>query len=181
MPYIKINKKIIFSIFLFSIFHFLSCGLQAQNNWVKLEYHFNVGALPPPYHYSYIITISSDGKGELVYISGYESTPKNTSIHPFMLKSKQLKKLKKEVKDSDVLNLNIKTRPNEEIPDGGHSDGLEIYGINKESDSKDTVLIKSVPTYPELKYEGILDKLYKVIQNSVPDNIWNEVNSRKEK
>lgn len=181
MPQIKKNNKIIFQIFLFSIFHFLSCGLQAQSDWTKLNYHYNVGSLPPPYHYSYTITINGDGKGEMVYIGGYESTPKNTSVYPFELNSKKMKKLNKAVKESDVLNLDIKTRPGEEIPDGGHSDGLEIYGVNKESDSKDTVLIKSIPTYPELKYDGILNRLYKAIQNSVPDDIWKEIDSKKGK
>jgi hypothetical protein len=154
--------------------------LQAQSNWSKLEYYFNVGSLPPPYHYSYTITINSDGIGELVYTGGYESTEKNTDKYSFKLSNKKLKKLKKAVKESDILNLDIKTRPSEEIPDGGSSESLQIFGFNKGNDGSESILLKSIPTYPELKYETILEKLYKVIQNSVPEDIWKEANSRKE-
>ena len=70
------TSKIFILFFTFIISHFLSCGLQAQSEWVKLEYHFNSGSLPPPYHYSYTITISNDGKEELVYISEYQEKDK---------------------------------------------------------------------------------------------------------
>lgn len=172
------NIKALIIIFLLSVLYFTPNILKAQSDWGKLVYYFNIGALPPPYHYSYTITINRDGKGEMVYIGGYESTEKNTFKYSFELYNKKLKKLKKAIKKSDVLNIDVKTRPNEEIPDGGHSDNLMIYGINKKSDTSESALIKSVPLYPELKYEKILDKLYKVIQNTVPEDIWNEVKNK---
>jgi|WetSurMetagenome_2_1015567.scaffolds.fasta_scaffold103319_2 hypothetical protein len=175
-----LNNAVTIFLQLFILF-FLSGGLQAQSVWSKLEYNFNVGSLPPPYHYSYTITINSDGNGKLVYIGGYESTEKNTSKHLFDLTKKKLKILKNIVRESDVLNLDINTRPNEEIPDGGHSESLNIFGFSKENDGNEPVLLKSIPSYPELKYETMLDKLYKVIQNTVPEDIWKEVNSKRDK
>ncbi|MBI5402813.1 MAG: hypothetical protein HY959_05400 [Ignavibacteriae bacterium] len=163
---------------IFILLIFLSCKSSAQNSWEKLEYYYNVGSLPPPYHYSYTITIDKDGKGNLKYMGGYESTDKNTSEYAFELNAGELKKLKKEIKKSDILNLDIKQRPNEEIPDGGHSDGLQIFG--KDDDGK-FISIKSIPSYPDLKYEKTLDKLYDTIKKSVPENIWKEVDSKKSK
>jgi hypothetical protein len=173
---IKVIKKFLFSVFLFSVFHLLSCGVQAQSEWAKLKYHFNSGSLPPPYHYSYTISVNIDGKGELVYISGYQEKDKTNIGHPFELNNEKLEALKNAVKESDILNLDIKSRPSGEIPDGGHSESLEFY-VYKD-DNNELTLIKSIVTYPELKYEGLLDKLYKVIQNSVPEDIWNEVKSK---
>lgn len=170
---------ILFSSLIF--FHFLSCGVQAQNEWSKLEYSFNVGALPPPYHYSYKITISMNGTGELVYVGGNQDKDKNTSKYTFELDNEKLVFLENAVKESDVMNLDIKTRPSNEIPDGGHSDGLELFGYSKKNDTKDLELMKSVPTYPESKYEDALNKLYKVIQNSVPEDIWKEAESKRDK
>jgi hypothetical protein len=175
MAGLKVLSKIFFAIVLFSVFHFSSYGVQAQSKWTKLEYYFNVGSLPPPYHYSYTITINSDGKGELVYIGGYESTDKNTNKYFFELGNKKIKKLNKAIKESNVLNLDIDTRPGEEIPDGGSSESLQIFGFNKGNDESESVLLKSVPPYPELKYEALLDKLYSVIRKSVPEDIWNNV------
>jgi len=164
--------------FIFILLVFLSCKSSAQNKWEKLEYYYNVGSLPPPYHYSYTISIDIDGNGTLKYVGGYESTDKNTSEYTFRLSAAELKKLKREIKKSDILNLDIKQRPNEEIPDGGHSDNLQMY--NKDDDGK-LKCIKSIPSYPDLKYEKILDKLYDTIKKSVPDNIWLEVESKKNK
>lgn len=170
-----------FTFFCLSVICSLSCGVRAQSEWAKLEYYFNVGSLPPPYHYSYTITINSEGKGELVYISGYQEKDKTYIGHPFELDNNKLESLKNAVKESVVLDLDIKTRPNEQIPDGGHSDCLKIFGLNSSNPADELVVLKTIPSYPELKYESTLNKLYKVIQNSVPDDLWNEVKSPKEK
>jgi len=147
-----------------------------QNDWTKIQYYFNVGSLPPPYHYNYTITINSDGAGELVYMMGYTKTENNTLTYPFKLTDAELKKLNKAVKKSDILNLEIKERPGEEIPDGGHSESLQIFGL---SSNTDTAVIKSIPSYPEIKYDKILGKLYKTIQKCVPEEIWKDANDKR--
>ncbi len=164
----------------FFFFNFLECGLKAQEDWSKLEYYFNAGSLPSPYHYSYKIIINYDGIGVLIYTKGYESTGKNVSKYTFELEKEKLENLKNSIKESNILNLNIKTRSNEAIPDGGHINGLRIYGKIKENDSKEHILLKDIPVYYELEYSQILERLYKDIRNSVPEKIWNEVNSIKE-
>lgn len=172
-------KNIIFARnIIFILLAFFSCRSSAQNKWEKLEYYYNVGSLPPPYHYSYTVTIDKDGKGNLKYLGGYESTDKNTSEYTFELSTGELKKLRKEIKNSGILNLDIEQRPGEKIPDGGHSDNLQIY--SKDDDGK-LQCIKSIPSYPDLKYENILNKLYETIKKSVPENIWKEVESKKSK
>ncbi|MCI0472497.1 MAG: hypothetical protein L0Y76_02835 [Ignavibacteria bacterium] len=157
---------------------FFSCTNIAQNNWEKLVYYYNAGALPPPYHYHYTISISKDGQGELLHTSGYADNGKNTSKYSFVLSDKELNQLVQAVNESGVLNSDIKQRPGEEIPDGGHSDGLTFYSESGDAETEN--IIKTVPSYPDLKYEKILNKLYSVIIKCVPDDIWNKVNAREE-
>lgn len=161
---IKLFPVLIFFLLLFS------CGVNSQPRWDKLEYYYNVGSLPPPYHYSYKIIITNDGIVDFEYLTGYVKTDSNLKKYNFTLSSVDLKSLKKAVKESNVINLKIEMRPNDEIPDGGHSESLEIFDSDGEK-------ISSVPSYPELKYQKKLEKLYKAIQNCVPENIWNEVRS----
>jgi len=157
---------------------FFSCTNNAQNDWEKLVYYYNAGSLPPPYHYHYTISISKDGQGELLHTTGYTDKEKNTSKHNFNLSDKELKVLIKAVKESEVLKSDIKQRPGEEIPDGGHSDELTFY--SQTGETKTGNIIKLVPSYPDLKYEETLNKLYSVIIKCVPDDIWNKVNAREE-
>lgn len=150
---------------------FFASGSCSSQEWQRLNYYFNSGALPPPYHYSYNISITSDGAGELAYVKGYDENGKNKTQLSFTLGKKQIKELKRQLKISGVLTDKIKERPSEEIPDGGHSDNLTLY-----SDSEPPEIIASVPSYPDLKYEAALNKLYKYIVSCVPEEYWNEVN-----
>jgi hypothetical protein len=159
------------------LFLILAIRLDAQSNWERLEYHYNSGALPPPYHYAYTITIDIKGNSKMVYSGGHIATGISPAEYSFTLSKKELKKLKSEIKKSEIFDLDIKQRPVAEIPDGGYSDGLEFYGYDSQTDT--IKMIKFVPTYPELKYENILNKLYKTIKECVPIDIWNEVNSVK--
>ena len=174
---LKIRESVFLFILLIMTF-FVSCTNNAQVEWRKLIYHFNVGSLPAPYNYHYTITLFKDGRGELVYTGGYTGDGKNTENFLFVLDDSKLEILNIAVKESNVLNLDIKQRPSELIPDGGHSDGIEFYKNNGDSE-KDEIL-KSVPSYPELKYEKELENLYSVIRKAVPDDVWKQVNSREE-
>jgi len=150
---------------------FFVSGSCSSQEWQRLNYYYNSGALPPPYHYSYNISITSDGAGELTYVKGYDEKGKNKTQLNFTLGKKQMKELKRQLKISGVLTDKIKERRNEEIPDGGHSDNLTVY-----SDSEPPEIIASVPSYPDLKYVAALNKLYEYIVSCVPNEYWNEVN-----
>ncbi len=152
-------KSFALSQFIFLLF--FSCTNIAQNNWERLVYHYNAGALPPPYHYHYTISVSKNGQGEFVHSTGYDDNGKNTSKHSFSLSDTELKVLIKAVKESEVLNSDIKQRPGDEIPDGGHSDELTFYSDSGNAETE--TIIKTVPSYPDLKYEKNLNKLYGVI------------------
>ena len=142
-----------------------------QTTWTKVEYNFNVGSQPPPYHYSYKITITKEGIAELEYIAGYTKTDNNTYKNTIEIEKDRLRNLKNEIMQSDILNITINQSPNDEIPEGGHSEYLVIYNRDK--------LLASVPFYPDLTYEKVLYKLYNAIVNCIPDNIWKEIESQK--
>lgn len=160
--------KLLLSILALIFFTSVSCSSQ---EWQKLNYYYNSGSLPPPYHYSYTITITADGAGELSYVKGYDEKDKNKTQLSFILDKSKLKELKRQLKKSGVLSDKIKERPNDEIPDGGHSESLTLY-----SDAEPPEIIASVPSYPDLKYESALNKLYKFVVSCVPVEYWNEVN-----
>lgn len=167
-------KKSLFLLFCFDIVLMLlltSYNSLSQTSWTKIEYYYNVGSLPPPYHYNYTITITREGNSDLVYIAGYTKTEKNTYKYNIEIDKDKFRALKKEIKRSNILNLKVSQRPNSEIPDGGHSDYLQIYSSDE--------LLTSVPSYPESKYDKMLNKLYKVIVKCIPEKIWNEIESKK--
>lgn len=181
MNYIRVfNKSVIISS-LISLFLFACGAKQASDEWGRIVYYYNVGSLPPEYQYSYKIVINSDGKCELIYTKGYENEDGKVSNYPYELDNEKLEKIKNAIKESDVLNLDIKTRPNEEIPDGGHTDCLQIYGFNNDDSNSNLPVLKSIPLYPELKYTETLNKLYKAIQSTVPEEIWNKAKSKDKK
>lgn len=153
-------------------------SLYAQTYWTKIEYYYNVGSLPPVHHYEYTITMDNAGNGKLHYLAGYTETDNNTFDYTFDLSKSQLKALKKALKKSNVLELDIESRPNSEIPVGGDSDELNIYGY-RDINSDETMILKNIPPYPETKYEKRLEKLYQTIRECVPKNIWDEIEERK--
>lgn len=143
----------------------------AQSSWTKLEYYYNVGSLPPPYQYNYTITITNVGYAELKYTAGYRNTNENTFMYNFEIDKKMFRKLKKEIKKSNIMNLKISQRTNSEIPDGGYSDSFQIYN--------DEELVVTIPSYPDTKYNNILFKLYDAILKCVSQNIWEEIESKR--
>lgn len=144
----------------------------SQTKWTKVVYYYNVGSLPPPYHYEYTITINSDGTSELVYMMGYTRTFDNTLEYSLDVRNTAFKNLKKEIKESKLLNKRVGYMPSEKIPVGGSSEHLVIY------DGEDTLTY--VPSYPEMKYETVLEELYSKIRKCIPDDVWNEVKAKRE-
>ena len=171
----KINIYVAAYIVLFisTAFLFSFGNACSQSSWTRLEYGYNVGSLPPPYQYHYKISITNAGMAELEYTVGYTKTGNNTYKYEVEIGEYNMRNLKTEITNSNILNIKIGQLSNDEIPDGGHSDYVKIFNEDE--------LIASSPLYPKSKYEKILDNLYKVIIKCIPDEIWNEIESHKVK
>lgn len=144
----------------------------AQEKWTKIEYSFNIGSLPPPYHYEYTITITSDGTAALEYMMGYTRTSDNTLEYTIDIRNTPFKYLKKEIKESGLLNKRIGYLHSGEIPVGGSSEHMTIF------DGSDTITY--VPSYPDKAYDKVLERLYLKIRKCIPDNVWNEVKTKRD-
>lgn len=159
-----------FGIFMLLTVLLISDTACSQNSWTKIKYTYDAGSLPPPYKYNYTLTVSNDGNAELVYKTGYSGNERSTFSYNVEINNYMFKTLQNEIRESKVLNQRIEQMPSSEIPDGGHSDYLQIYNGDE--------LISSVPSYPDSKYKESLDKIYKALFKCIPDEIWKEIESK---
>lgn len=148
--------------------------------WNSIEYLYDIGSLPPIYHYEYIIKINRDGKGIFTYQMGYSQIDSNILKYEFELTESRIYQLNNEINISGVLSEDIQSVPNSEIPIGGDSEILKIFlhRINPNADAGlDT---KEIPSYPEKKFRKKLNKLYQSIKDCVPQYFWDDSKQQRE-
>ena len=164
--------------FVFSILLIIGTGIVAMSCGTKelqmpddfsLSFDWNTGALPPKYHYAYVITIGPGAQGEFEYNSGYDSSGKsNRWIAPFTLSEDALEELYRYLKDQDIFRASWKTGRG---LIGGSTTSLIITAYGKEY---------QIPSISELEgtdaimVEAAMDE----IRRYVPDSIWEEMNDR---
>ncbi len=167
-------KKVLF---LSLVFGLSIAGASAQNKWEDLIYHYQTGSVPPPYYFSYDLTISSSGAGTLVYTPDYGE--QSTWVYNITFTESDMSKLDEAITASNILNEEIPGVPDSLKPIGG---ALQNISIQLQQDpSLDQVPPRIVtPFFPPGQFKDKLDEIYTIIQKMVPDNIWNEINSRKE-
>lgn len=167
-------KKISLLLAVLSVF---STAANGQYRWSELSYYFSNGSLPPPYHYSFEITVNTGATGVIVYYPGYAKD--STWVYNFEISESGIKKIDEAIIRSNVLNDKIPELPNEKIPDGGSSQNLTItLPQDPNLDQVPTRII--TPYYPEESYKEMLEGIYSVIKEAVPKNIWDEINTKKE-
>jgi len=149
----------------------MGCGAKETQipNDFSLSFDWNTGALPPKYHYSYVITIGSGAQGEFKYISGYDqSDDSNQWVTSFTLSKKELEKLYAYMEKQDIFRTSWNTGRG---LIGGSTTSLIITAHGKEY---------QIPSISELKevdkvlVEDVMDE----IRGYVPDSIWEEMNDR---
>ncbi len=148
-----------------------------QYSWSEITYYYNIGSLPPPYHYSFEITVNTGIAGVIVYYPGYEKD--STWVYNFEISESRLKKINEAIIRSNVLNDQIPELPNDKIPDGGSSQNLTIT-LPQDPSLDQTPPRIVTPFYPEESYEEKLGGIYSVIKEAVPNYIWDEINTKKE-
>jgi hypothetical protein len=166
----KIMSKIIFITVLFS-------SALTFSQWDEIVYHYQTGSVPPPYFFSYDLTINSAGTGTLVYSPNYGND--TTWVYNISFTESDLKKLNEVITRSNILNETIPALPDSLKPIGGSLQNVSIQ--TPQDPSLDQAPPRIVtPYFPEESYKEALTGIYSVIQKMVPDNVWNEINERKE-
>jgi len=170
------KNKIIFLFVLTSLI--LSSCLRSQeystDDWTKIEYFYENGSLPPPYHYEYMITIMKDLKGTVKFLLGYDDGKSPVLNYEFTFTNEQLEILNKSIKKSKVLTDQRNSFRYEELTEGGSSMSLKITVVTDKTE------VLEFNRYVEGKYKDGFEKLLASINNLVPENVWNEFKQKKE-
>ena len=164
--------------FVFSILLIIGTGIMTMGCGAKepqvpddfsLSFDWNTGALPPKYHYAYVITIGPGTQGEFEYSSGYDSSGKsNRWIAPFTLSEDALEELYRYLENQDIFRTSWKTGRG---LIGGSTTNLIITANGKEY---------QIPSISELKDTDkiLVESAMDNIRGYVPESIWEEMNDR---
>ena len=165
--------RFIFSILIIIGTGIISMGCGAKESQIPddfgLSFDWNTGALPPKYHYAYLITIGPDPQGEFEYSSGYDSSGKsNRWITHFTLSKDTAEELYTYLKNQDILRTSWKTGRG---LIGGSTTSMIITANGKEY---------QIPSISELEDadKTLVEEAMDVIRGYVPDSIWEEMNDR---
>lgn len=166
-------RKIIFLCFILFAFNSSVC---TQTQWDEVIYHYQEGTVPPPYFYSYDITINATGTGTLVYSPNYGND--TTWVYNLTISESDMNKLNEAITSSNILNEKIPELPNDKIPVGGPLQNISLQ-LQQDPNLDQTPPKIVTPYFPEESYTETLMGIYSVIKKMVPENVWNDINGRK--
>ena len=135
----------------------------------SLTLEWDTGALPPPYHYSYIITIGPGSEGQFSYQPGYapEDSGKLWATE-FKLDGKSLDALYKTLAEKEALRSNWSTG---QPLLGGQGTSLVIIADGKE------YRVPTVSILTRTEREKV-EAIFEIIRGYVPKTIWDEMAAR---
>ncbi len=136
----------------------------------SLTLEWDTGSLPPPYHYTYIISIGPDLISKFSFQPGY--APENSDkrwVTTFELQSKDLDSLFKTLAEKEILRSKWST---DQPLLGGQGTSLVITADGE----KYTIPSVSILTRAESEK---IEEVIKIIRDYVPKTIWNEMNARR--
>ena len=135
----------------------------------SLSFDWNTGALPPKYHYAYVITIGPGPQGEFEYIPGYDDSNKsNRWVTSFPLSKDELEELYLYLDDQDIFRARWNTGRG---LIGGSTTSLILTAYGKEY---------QIPSINEIKDADkiLIEEVMDEIRGYVPDSTWEEMNDR---
>ena len=135
----------------------------------SLEFEWDTGALPPQYHYAYVIRLEPDGSGELVYSPGYEPlTQADAWRAAFLLSPDQMDDLYALLRGGNMLRSDWQTG---QPLVGGQGTHIRITADGK------TYEVPSVSVLTQSEREKV-ENLMEGIRSFVPAGIWEEMEAR---
>jgi hypothetical protein len=167
-------------LFIISIMFFLGASANAQYKWTDVQYHYQTGSVAPQYYYEYDIYIGYTGVGSVAFRTGYGSdTSSKVYTYNFQMTDKEVESLNKAIKKSKVLTSTFEEL--EKHPIGGSMQKVFItLPQDPRFDRKPTRI--ETPYFPASeKQKKALEKLYDKIKSYVPQSIWDEIESKKNK
>ncbi|MBV6477333.1 MAG: hypothetical protein HGGPFJEG_00071 [Ignavibacteria bacterium] len=160
-------KKIIFIPVLIYLLSISLTTLHAQNtHWSTLDYSYSKGPVSPEYQFNYRIIITEDRNGILVYTNS-----SSTKDYNFKVGKSTFKKIKKQLTACDVFSVNPDEMKSDKNLIGGPISELTVTMWQPpDVDAKPTMIV--IPSQLNEKYSESFNKLYDLLENSVPNSIW---------
>lgn len=160
-------KKVFFIFTILPVLMALNGSLNAQNtHWATLDYSYSKGPVSPEYQYNYRIIINEDRSGMLVYTNS-----SSTKDYNFTVGKKTFKKIKKQLIKCKVFSINPEDMKSDKNLIGGSNRAMTITMWQAPNiDAKPTTI--DIPSQLNENYSECMNKLYDMLENSVPNDIW---------
>ena len=137
----------------------------------SFEFRWNVGALPPPYYYSYAILVAADGKGQFIYQEGYEGEDaRQPAVSEFTLSQEQLQELYEMMLQRDL--LREKWEQGEILP-GAPSAAMWITAAGKTYEVPDDATM-------QVADRKAVTEVYDFLRTLLPQSIWDDLALRRQ-
>ena len=134
----------------------------------QVSYYWETGSLPPPYFYSYTITIGPGAEGTIKFEPGYSTYDPPTWVEDFQLSESDLDLLYEELYQANIFVGEWQQK--EDIPIGGSADKMAVTAYGR---------VYSVPSYVEGEEKSkAVREIYKEIEAFVPQEIWDKLNEQ---
>ncbi len=135
----------------------------------QLTYSWREGSLPPPYHYSYSITLGADGAGEVRMTPDYPSEGVPVWTEPFSLDRDTLDRMYATMVEQGL--LRERWRAESIPPVGGSSEDLTAVAGGR------TV---EIPSFVVASQRERAQAIYAALRSVVPNEIFADLEARRE-
>ena len=164
----EIKKLLSLAVLLF----FCSSAFSQSDKWASISYTYSKGPVSPEYQFNFTITIDNAGVGILSY-----SKSSITNNYDFSLGKKGMKKLNSALSKSKVFSVNADSMKADNSIIGGPTKNLSVTMWQEPNlDQRPTVI--QIPDHVKEKYSANLNDLYNVIENLVPNKVWNKATAQ---
>jgi hypothetical protein len=134
-----------------------------------LVYVWREGSLPPPYHYSYQITLNADGTGMIAFTPDYAGPAVPTWEEPFQLSAADLATFYQALVDEGL--LRERWRAESDPPVGGSSAELQVTANRRAI---------TIPSFVVERQQGQAVAIHTLIEAQVPEPIWAKLRAQHE-
>jgi hypothetical protein len=124
----------------------------------SINYHWNNGSLPPPYHYGYTITVNAKGQGKFLMQAGYEQ--KSVWQEAFQVAAPDLSQLYQTLSKQELF---TRSWPKRILAPGSDEQTLLVTADHHQYQVQDPV---------STDQQAAANQMYGAVKNLVPSKVW---------
>ena len=134
-----------------------------------IEYQWIAGSMPPPYHYEYMIRISSSGEGTIVYCPDYPSAGIPEWKERFTISSEQLEQLNQVMEHNGLFTERWQAQTRHIV--GGSYEYLSVAGNGKKIE---------IPPFVIPEQNESANNIYSAIRAITPEVILDKLEAQRQ-